>query len=158
MWNHSHRLAACALIASLFVAPLSGVVHAAEPGDGSTDSPPSTLLLSSPSTLAPFVTPPAMERLAGSRAAASLGAVNATAAEQRGYGFRRGRGRRSAAAAALMIGAAAAITGTALLVYANRPECSTNVSASGCSYGAKVVGGSVLAGGVVGVAIGAALW
>jgi hypothetical protein len=57
-----------------------------------------------------------------------------------------------------MIGAAAAITGTALLVYANRPECSTNALASGCGYGTKVVGGSVLAGGVAGLAVGAALW
>jgi len=29
---------------------------------------------------------------------------------------------------------------------------------SGCGYGTKVVGGSVLAGGAIGIAVGAALW
>ena len=57
-----------------------------------------------------------------------------------------------------MIGAVAAIAGTALLVYANRPECSTNQLAGGCGYGTKVIGGSVLSAGVVGVVIGAVTW
>jgi hypothetical protein len=60
--------------------------------------------------------------------------------------------------AALMIGAVAAIAGTALLVYANRPECSTNQLAGGCGYGTKVVGGAVVSAGVVGVVIGAITW
>jgi hypothetical protein len=60
--------------------------------------------------------------------------------------------------AALMIGAVAAIAGTAVLVYANRPECSTNQLAGGCGYGTKVVGGAVLSAGVVGVVIGAITW
>ena len=58
----------------------------------------------------------------------------------------------------MFIGAAAAIAGTALLVYANRPECSTTPTAGGCGYGAKVLGGAVLTGGVVGVTIGALTW
>jgi hypothetical protein len=78
---------------------------------------------------------------------------------QRGY---RGRGysgrNNNGAAAAMFIGAAAAIAGTALLVYANRPECSTTPTAGGCGYGAKVLGGAVLTGGVVGVTIGALTW
>ena len=65
---------------------------------------------------------------------------------------------RSASIAALMIGAAATITGAALLIYANRPECSTNPSTGGCGYGMKVVGGSVMAGGAVGLVIGAVTW
>jgi len=60
--------------------------------------------------------------------------------------------------AALMIGAVAAIAGTAVLVYANRPECSTNQLAGGCGYGTKVVGGAVLSAGGVGVVIGAFTW
>jgi len=60
--------------------------------------------------------------------------------------------------AAIMIGAAAAITGTAVLVYANRPECTFAPYAGGCGYGTKVVGGAVLAGGVVGLFVGALTW
>jgi hypothetical protein len=60
--------------------------------------------------------------------------------------------------AALMIGAVAAIAGTAVLVYANRPECTTNQLAGGCGYGTKVVGGAVVSAGVVGVVIGAITW
>ena len=57
-----------------------------------------------------------------------------------------------------MIGAAAAIAGTAVLVYANRPECSTNQMASGCGYGTKVVGTAVLSAGLVGLVVGALTW
>jgi hypothetical protein len=76
---------------------------------------------------------------------------------QRGYG-RRGRGRNDGARAAIILGAVAAIAGTAVLVYANRPECSTNPAAGGCGYGTKVVGTAVLAGGVVSLAVGALTW
>jgi hypothetical protein len=76
---------------------------------------------------------------------------------QRGYRG-RGYGRRNGAAAAVFLGAAAAIAGTAVLVYANRPECSTIPTASGCGYGTKVVGGAVLSAGVVGLVVGAAMW
>ena len=70
----------------------------------------------------------------------------------------RGRDRRDAALTAIVIGAAASIVGGAVLVYANRPECSTNPAAGGCGYGTKVVGGAVLAGGVAGMTIGALTW
>ena len=79
-------------------------------------------------------------------------------AQRRGRGGYYGRGRHNGAAAALVLGAAAAIAGTAVLVYANRPECSTNVAAGGCGYGTKVVGGAVLSAGIVGVIVGAATW
>jgi hypothetical protein len=77
---------------------------------------------------------------------------------QRGYGRRGYSGRRNGAAAAVFLGAAAAIAGTAVLVYANRPECSTIPTAGGCGYGTKVIGGSVLSAGVVGLVVGAAMW
>jgi len=72
---------------------------------------------------------------------------------RRGHGWHNG-----AAVAAVVVGAAASITGGALLVYANRPECGTNPTAGGCSYGTKVVGGAVLAGGVVSMTAGALMW
>lgn len=77
---------------------------------------------------------------------------------QRGYRGRGYSGRHNGAAAAIVVGAAAAIAGTALLVYANRPECSTIPTASGCGYGTKVIGGAVLSAGVVGLVVGAAMW
>jgi len=60
--------------------------------------------------------------------------------------------------AAIMIGAVAAITGAAVLVYANRPECATRQFAGGCGYGTRVIGGAVLTGGIVALAIGALTW
>ena len=88
----------------------------------------------------------------------ALAPAESSAFAQRGYGRRGYSGRNNGAAAAMIIGAAAAIAGTALLVYANRPECSAIPTASGCGYGSKVVGGAVLSAGVVGVTIGALTW
>jgi hypothetical protein len=65
--------------------------------------------------------------------------------------------RHDGAIMALTIGAIATITGTAILVYANRPDCEFK-HAGGCGYGTKVVGGSVLAGGIVGLTVGAVTW
>jgi len=76
--------------------------------------------------------------------------------EPDGYG--RGGGRNNAAAAEMVLGGIAAIAGTAILVYANRPDCNRNQFADGCGYGTKVVGGSFLAGGVVIFSVGALTW
>jgi hypothetical protein len=86
-------------------------------------------------------------------------AVESGSFAQRG-GYRgRGRGGRNGGpAAAIVLGAAASIAGTAVLVYANRPECNANLGASGCGYGTKVVGGAVLSAGIVGVMVGALTW
>jgi hypothetical protein len=65
---------------------------------------------------------------------------------------------RDGSIAAIMIGAVATITGAAILVYANRPECDTHQFAGGCGYGTKVIGGAVLSGGVVGLFVGALTW
>jgi len=78
-------------------------------------------------------------------------------AQRRGYGG-YGRRRNGAAQAEMILGAAAAITGAALLTYANRPECSANALADGCSYGTKVVGTAVTAGGIVTFLTGALTW
>jgi hypothetical protein len=92
-------------------------------------------------------------------AAAALEAVAApiAAASASSQWGRRG-GRNSGAATAMFLGAVGAIAGTAVLVYANRPDCSRNASLSGCSYGTKVVGGAVLSAGLVGLIIGAVTW
>ncbi len=58
----------------------------------------------------------------------------------------------------IILGAVASIAGTAILVYANRPECSTNQTANGCGYGTKVIGGAVLSAGIVGLVAGALTW
>lgn len=80
-------------------------------------------------------------------------------AAQRGWGWGRGhRGRHDGARAAMILGSVAAVAGTAVLVYANRPDCGAAHSASGCGYGTKVLGGAVLAGGVVTMTIGALTW
>jgi hypothetical protein len=76
---------------------------------------------------------------------------------QRGW-YRGGRRHNGAAQAEMILGAAAAITGAALLTYANRPECSTNALAGGCGYGTKVVGTAVTAGGIVAFLTGAFSW
>jgi hypothetical protein len=68
------------------------------------------------------------------------------------------RGRNSGAATALFLGAVGTIVGTAVLVYADRPDCNSNPSLSGCGYGTKVVGGAVLSAGLVGLIIGALTW
>ena len=75
-----------------------------------------------------------------------------------GRPYRTGTTGRGGSIAALMIGAAATITGAAILVYANRPECDIHQFAGGCGYGPKVVGGAVLSGGIVGLFVGAVTW
>jgi len=80
-----------------------------------------------------------------------------TLASRRGLFWGRGD-RNEGARTALVLGTIATITGAALLVYANRPECSENGAASGCSYGTKVVGGAVASAGLVGIVAGALTW
>ena len=85
--------------------------------------------------------------------------VESSSFAQRGAYRGRGRGGRSGAVTAIVLGAAASIAGGAILVYANRPECrTTNHTASGCGYGTKVVGGAVLSAGIVGIFVGALTW
>jgi hypothetical protein len=79
-------------------------------------------------------------------------------AQRGGYGGRGRGGRNATAQAAIVLGAVASIAGAAVLVYANRPECSTTQFANGCGYGTKVVGGAVLSAGMVGLLVGALTW
>jgi hypothetical protein len=169
----------CALIVCLLGAQMSGTLFAEEtpteaaPASSSvvSASPPlsaETSAFSAP--FSPFASGPSHFVLSNQELAAlaappqlwrgSLNAipVEATSLAQRGYRGRRSGGRNGGAAAAIIVGAAATIAGSAVLVYANRPECRTNRISSGCGYGTKVIGGSVLAGGLVGVVVGAATW
>src|SRR3954470_1008305 len=56
----------------------------------------------------------------------TLEPASATSSAAQVYRGRRSRMTRSGSVAAIMLGAAATIAGSAILVYANRPECSTN--------------------------------
>jgi hypothetical protein len=80
----------------------------------------------------------------------------ATAQIYRGRSYRSRH--RDGSVAAMIIGSAAVIAGTAVLVYAHRPECSAGQNAGGCGYGTRVVGTSVLVGGAVGLFVGAITW
>jgi hypothetical protein len=146
----------CALVLCLVTSPVGGTVFAEEQATSTAE--PFRPVALPPAATPPFEAP-ATRDAAGDRLRRSFHEFprHAINEEQRGYRSRRGRGR-GAAAAAIMIGAAAAVAGTALLVYANRPECNVNRSAGGCGYGTKVAGGSFLAGGAIGIAVGAALW
>jgi hypothetical protein len=133
----SRLLAIPALVLSLFVAPMSGVLFAAADESASRAAPAHLTLNGQP-----------LVAMAPALAAAS----------QPGYYARPPHHRNQGAATAIFLGAAGAIAGTAVLVYANRPECGLNPYAGGCGYGTKVAGGAVLAAGVVGLVVGAALW
>ncbi len=76
---------------------------------------------------------------------------------QWGYGH-HGRHHNDAAVTAMVLGAAGVIAGSAVLVYANRPDCSANPNLGGCGYGTRVVGGAVLSAGLVGLLVGALTW
>lgn len=156
----SHRALRILLTLSLSAMPLGGTVLASDTGP---QPPPARMAVSSspPSVeLAAAQSPFIVRRSILIEGAPQMDARNGLAARQwgyhHGYGHHHGNG---GAQAAIILGSAAAIAGTALLVYANRPECSGPFELpSGCGYGTKVVGGSLLAGGLVAITIGAVTW
>jgi hypothetical protein len=93
-----------------------------------------------------------------SRRAFNVGPAQSSAFAGQVYQGRPIRSARDGSMAAMMIGAVASITGAAILIYANRPECSMSQFGSGCGYGTKVVGGAVLSGGIVSLLVGAWTW
>jgi hypothetical protein len=88
----------------------------------------------------------------------SAAPLESHALDQWGGYYGRGRGRNRGAATAIFLGAVGTIAGAAVLVYADRPECSANVNLDGCGYGTKVIGGAVLSAGLVGLMVGALTW
>ena len=112
---------------------------------------------SAPRPALPAVTAPleAQPRLVIDLSHFTLADESPAFAQRRGF---RGRGRNEGARTAIVVGTLAAITGAALLVYANRPECRGDSSANACSYGTKVVGGAVLTAGAVGIVAGTVSW
>ena len=164
----THRLSMTAAIVCVVSLLGNGTVFASDDLTSSTSDPQ----ISTPAEVAPPIEHPRFTLDAGFLAAnPTLGlpeqdvrrtftfvpAESSALAGQvyRGRPYRMGRG---GSIAALMIGTAAAITGAAILVYANRPDCDRDPFAGGCGYGTKVVGTSVLVGGVVGIFIGALTW
>ena len=142
-----------------------GIVPAEGPASNTPDAPAE---LSTPPAASPFIfsrnalTATAPLAIGSAPIDANLFTVTSPAAEstvfaQRGWGRGRG-GRNSGAQTAIILGAAATIAGAAILIYANRPECSQSALNSGCGYGSKVVGGAVLSGGVVSMLVGALAW
>jgi hypothetical protein len=91
------------------------------------------------------------------RSAFAVVPLDAAGSGQRGFRG-RGRGRNDGARTAIIVGSVAAIAGTAVLVYANRPDCGNSPRPDGCGYGTKVVGGAVLSAGVVAILVGALTW
>jgi hypothetical protein len=171
----THRLStAAALIVCLAGAPWSETIFASEeelsPTEASSSQSASGVFSSLPSTAGrpPFAFTDARltvdEPVGAADARVWRSTFNFTpiessaSAQRRGYRGRGGGGGRSAAITAMALGAAASIAGAAVLVYANRPECRTNQTASGCGYGTKVVGGAVLSAGIVGIFVGALTW
>jgi hypothetical protein len=166
----THRLTTAALIVCLVGGPWVGTLFASEQEPSPREAPtsqlgnvsdPSSTLERSPFALTDWrITADAPVEAAGSaqiwqRPVNFMPSESSAFAQRGGYGGRRGR---NGAATAIILGAAASIAGTAILVYANRPDCSTNQMASGCGYGTKVVGGAVLSAGIVSVIFGALTW
>jgi hypothetical protein len=152
---HMSRSLIAIVLAALVAAPCSAAPKDSEgvPGSSSAAKAPLTYNgqpITSWTSSATATTDSDRELLA-------VAASDARDTVQYGYGSRRGH-RNQAALTAIMLGAVGAIAGTAVLVYANRPECNVNPNLGGCGYGTKVVGASVLSGGVVGLMVGAVMW
>jgi hypothetical protein len=145
----THRLTATAAVVVCLIGTQWTGVTAFAAEEATPSSPVPT---SSAATTSAAQTP----RLVIDASRFTLDDDSSTLAQRRGF---RGRGgRNDGAQAAIVVGTLAVITGAALLVYANRPECRTNQSANACGYGTKVIGGSVLSAGFVGILAGTITW
>ncbi len=150
------------LVACLSGAPLSGTVAASEPAPPASPGNASSIQANPPATTSrsPFVLSDEMLRRSLIESDAREAGVPAAAYGQWGgyHGGHHHHGHDNGAAqAAIILGSAAAIAGSAVLIYSNRPECDAFVHSNDC-YGEKVVGGSLLAGGIVSLVMGAVLW
>jgi len=157
----TRRAVTAVLVACLSGAPLSGTVAASEPAPPASPGNGPSIQVDRPTTTShsPFVLSDEMLRRSLIESDAREAGVPAAAYGQWGYhGSRHHHGHDNGAAqAAIILGSAAAIAGTAVLIYANRPECDAFVHSNDC-YGEKVAGGSLLAGGIVSLVLGASLW
>ena len=147
--RRTHRVVTTCLLSACLVAGQFGVQLFAS-DDQSAGTPNLQLVNRSLLTLTQPAPPPEAKSLVAPIPLSAAGPVFA----QRYY---RG-GWNHAPRTELIVGALASIAGGATLVYANRPDCSANPTAGGCGYGTKVIGGSVLAGGVLSMLLGALTW
>lgn len=147
------KFAAMALLLSVPVTPGGGVIFAAP----QALAQPAPFKPLSPPALSRFVLPKTPVTVSVDGTVPRLTSSESTLFAQRGRGRGRWRGN-GGARTAVILGSVAAIAGAAVLVYADRPECRANREASGCGYGTKVLGGAVLAGGAVGITVGALSW
>jgi hypothetical protein len=148
------------LVACLSGAPLSGTVAASEPAPPASpgNAPPIQVDRPTPTSRSPFVLSDEMLRQSLIESDAREARVPATAYGQWGYyGPPPHHHHNGAAQAAIIFGSAAVIAGTAMMIYANRPECDAIVHSNDC-YGEKVFGGSILAGGIVSLTMGMVMW
>lgn len=149
---------AAVLVACLVGAPLSGTVAASEsPRSASPESathPPSSTR--DRSSLV-FTDERLKQAFLDSDTHDDTGATAAYGQWGWHGGGHHHHGHNGASQAAIILGSAAVIAGTGLLIYSNRPECDVHVHSNEC-YGEKVFGGSLLAGGIVSLVIGAATW
>jgi hypothetical protein len=177
----AHRVSMTAVvIVCLLSAQWNCTLFASEPG--SSSSTPAVSLL--PTTTTPDVQAPtslgvvpaterarfsfdaiALNEALGTAAPRAIRALDVVPAEFKPFAGQIYQGapypyrpRNTGAIAAVMIGAAAVITGAAVLAYANRPQCTANPIADGCGYGPKVVGTAALSGGLIGLFVGALTW
>lgn len=140
------RMSTAVLLASLLAFPTASF---AESGPAAAGSAPLTFNGVPIANVAPV----------GAEPSATVQAtLPSSAFGQYGYGRRGGRRRNDASVVAMALGAAGVIAGSAVLVYANRPDCSMNANLDGCGYGTKVVGGAVISAGLIGLLIGALTW
>jgi hypothetical protein len=148
------------LVACLSSAPLSGTVAASEPAPPGPPGNASSIQADQPTPTgrSPFVLSDEMLRRSLLESDGREARVPATAYGQWGYyGPPPHHHHNGAAQAAIIFGSAAVIAGTAMMIYANRPECDSVVHSNDC-YGEKVFGGSILAGGIVSLTMGMVMW
>jgi hypothetical protein len=157
MSRAQHALTIVTLSVALVSAPLSGTLFASE---STPQEARSEQAASYARVLSALQSPPKPSPFTVSDDVLVAAATPVSGASQWGRhgGHRGGGGRNDGARTAIILGAIGVIAGSAVLVYANRPECGDVPNASGCGYGTKVTGGAVLAAGVVGITVGAATW
>jgi hypothetical protein len=156
----TRRAVTTAVLVACLGAPLGGTVAASEPAPPAPPENASSIQANQPTPTgrSPFVLSDEVLRRSLSESDAREARATLYAYGQWGYYDPPPHHHHNGAAqAAIIFGSAAVIAGTAMMIYANRPECDTLVNSNDC-YGEKVFGGSILAGGIVSLTMGMVMW